>query len=412
MVSPDATTTITNNTVGGSGRVRAQKQVIVGSHVAIGQPLPSPWSQPGHASPAAGGYYTGAVDRTYRFTAACPLAGGCVTGQNTWGLNWNDGTGNSGSVPFGAGYASPTFQPAGAFGLTVALQSGRVYNGESFTIKTTTPRDTFQHTTTGPTYTPPIVIVSYNDPQGNHRFIVPPESSTLASPTDNLAGFTGQMLPDPGVEIVTAAPFVAGANTTSLLANNPSGTTLTGAQLHLVFVNSAGTPVLEVTQSANLLPGPTTVPVSWNTSSFSPAYNPATDYLVMAFLTDSEGNILDANGRPLSSFQDDPSPALAVGPGSLDWNFGTVPQGTLLRRAFVLGSTGARELLATVDASGAGSGLSVTGPSPSSLGPGDAGQYTVFIDTSLLPQGAYSKSLPIRTRLLVSTRSRCTRPTT
>ena len=46
-------------------------------------------------------------------------------------------------------------------------------NGESFTVNAFTPRDTFQYTINREPYTTPIVIVSYNDPQGNHRFVVP-----------------------------------------------------------------------------------------------------------------------------------------------------------------------------------------------------------------------------------------------
>ena len=42
MVAPDDTITITNNTVGGSGRVRALNQVIVGSRILLQRPCPRP----------------------------------------------------------------------------------------------------------------------------------------------------------------------------------------------------------------------------------------------------------------------------------------------------------------------------------------------------------------------------------
>ena len=98
-----------------------------------------------------------------------------------------------------------------------------------------------------------------------------------------------------------------------------------------------GTVVSEVPTQVNLPPGPTYTPVNWNSSSFSPPYNPQEDYIVMAFLTDYQGNILDTAGRPLSSFQADPLPKLAYDPAALTWNFGTVPQGTLLKRPLGLG---------------------------------------------------------------------------
>src|SRR5690606_30596406 len=207
--------------------------------------LPAPWTQANHAVPAPDGYYTGIVDRTYSFTVNCG-AGGCAVGEGSWTLAWNDGKGASGSLPFGAGYASPTFQAVGAFGLTLALYSGSVQDGESFTVAATTPRDTFQYTINRTPYTPPVVIVSYNDPQGNHRFVVPTQAMSLTAPTDNLQPFAGQMLQDVGVEIVTQQAFSPGANSVQLLVNNPSDATLQNARLFLEFINISGTVVSEV----------------------------------------------------------------------------------------------------------------------------------------------------------------------
>jgi hypothetical protein len=115
MIAPDDSVSITNNTVGGSGRVRAQKQVIVGSRILLQSPLPPQWTQPGHAVPAVGGYYTGQADRTYTFTVQCGTPGGCDVGAGAWSLAWNDGAGASGTLNFGAGYASPTFQNVGGW---------------------------------------------------------------------------------------------------------------------------------------------------------------------------------------------------------------------------------------------------------------------------------------------------------
>jgi hypothetical protein len=116
MIAPDDSVSITNNTVGGSGRVRAQKQVIVGSRILLQSPLPPQWRQPGHAVPAVGGYYTGQADRTYTFTVQCSNPGGCDVGAGSWSLAWSDGAGASGNLNFGAGYASPTFQNVGRWG--------------------------------------------------------------------------------------------------------------------------------------------------------------------------------------------------------------------------------------------------------------------------------------------------------
>ena len=196
MIAPNDTINITNNTVGGSGRVRAQKQVIVGSRIVPQTPLPAAWLTAGHAQPAAGGYYTGTADRTYTFTAA---DSGSV-GAGTLRLNWSDGAGGSGTLNFGAGYLSPTLLDV-SNGVKLGLLSGTLNAGESFTVAANTPRDTFQYTIAAgheSDFTPPVVLVSYNDPQGNHRFAIPPAAMSLASPTTDLLAFSGQMLPAAG----------------------------------------------------------------------------------------------------------------------------------------------------------------------------------------------------------------------
>lgn len=343
MIAPDDSVSITNNTVGGSGRVRAQRQVIVGSRILLQSPLPSQWTQSGHARPAVGGYYTGNADRAYTFTVQCGTPGGCDVGAGTWSLAWNDGAGGSGTLNFGAGYASPRLLDVGALGVKVGLLSGKVYNGESFTVEARTPRDTFQYTINREPYTEPVVIVSYNDPQGNHRFVTPVR---LGTPTENLASYSGQMLVDPGVEIVTTAPFTVGANTVNLVVNNPTDKTLTDAHLFLEFVNITGTVVSEIPITVTLPPGPTIQPVTFNVSTFNPPYDPAQDYIVMSFWTDYQGNILDTAARPLSSFQADPRPQLATDESHLVWDFGTVRQGSLLKRRFALANTGFLDLKA------------------------------------------------------------------
>ncbi|MDQ7030385.1 MAG: hypothetical protein Q9O62_11705 [Ardenticatenia bacterium] len=102
-----------------------------------------------------------------------------------------------------------------------------------------------------------------------------------------------------------------------------------------------------------LEPGPNVVSIPWNSNDFNPAYDPNQDYIVMAFFTDWQGNILDTAARPLSSFQEDPKPALALDETATTWDFGSVPQGTILTHTFTLANTGPVDLQVTLVGTGA-----------------------------------------------------------
>jgi len=359
MIAPDDSVSITNNTVGGSGRVRAQKQVIVGSRILPPSYTSSTWR--GTAKPASGGYYTGQQDRTYTFTVSnCSNPLGCDVSAGTWSLAWNDGAGASGTLNFGAGYKSPNLLDVGTLGVKLSLLTGKVYSNETFTVEARTPSDTFQYTINREPYTEPVVIVSYNDPQGNHRFVTPVH---LSSPTENLAPHSGKMLHgDADIEIVTQSPFdPAQANTTTLIAQSPVSTRLVDAHLFLEFIDPEGTVVREEAKTVTLETGPNVVDITWNSADFNPAYDPNQDYIVMAFFTDWQGNILDTAARPLSSFQADPKPALALDETGTTWDFGSVPQGTLLEHTFTLANTGMMNLKATVVGTGVRTDQNVPG---------------------------------------------------
>ena len=145
MVAPDDSVQITKNTVGGAGRVRAGRSVVVGSRLVLQSPLPSVWNQPNHAIPLVGGYFVGTSNKTYTFTVNCTNPGGCQVGSGSWDLAWNSGSG-SGSLAVGGGYSSPTLLDVGNEGLKLALLSGTAKNGETFTVSGLVPRDTFQYT--------------------------------------------------------------------------------------------------------------------------------------------------------------------------------------------------------------------------------------------------------------------------
>ena len=87
------------------------------------------------------------------------------------------------------------------------------------------------------------------------------------------------------------------------------------ANLFVEFINITGTVVSDLSFVVNVPPGPTVVPVAWQTSDFVPAFDVTQDYIVMAFFTDRQRTTIDTASRFLASFQDDPR-AIASSPGS------------------------------------------------------------------------------------------------
>ena len=393
MAAPDDLITITNNTIGGSGRVPAQKQIIAGSYVQIQEPLPLVWKQKGHANLVVGGYFTGAQDRDITLTVNCLTIGGCSVGSGAWTVNWADNRSGSGTLTFSSGYLSPT-QVNLNQGIMVGMTTGTVQAGESLTIQARTPRDTFQYTINREPHTDPVVIVSYNDLQGAHRFVVPPAAMNLANPQTNLAPFADTMMKGLKVDMVSTAFFQEGLNTTHILLNNSSGQSFSDSHLLLNFVDLEGTVVYEAEAKQTVSSGPSVTSVSWNTSAFDPVYDPTQDYLVLAFWTDSQGNILDVVGRPLSSFLEDPKPNFVMADFDSAWDFGSVPQGMLLRRQFVFANTGPMPLLTYLSAP-AEVAISQTGSRE--VGPSDTTSYEINLNTSDQPLGAYDKTITIRT---------------
>ena len=329
MYAPDATTTIGNNTIGGNGRVRAGDQVAVGSLVL--PPALDNWTNSTSKTYAAG-YYLGDADTLYTFTVSAPG----VVGQGSTALDWANSAGGSGTLDLGLNYHAPLPVDVSQ-GLQMGFDTGTAMAGESFTVQALTPRDTFTYTINAPDYTPPVIVVSYSDPQGSHRFVTPVK---LNSMMDDLATHGGEMLNNPVLEISTLAPVdPLGTNTTNFTINSPHPEPIVDANLYLNFV-ADGDLVAVLTDTLTLEPGPTVIPVEWSTAIFSHTYDAAADNILIVFWTDAQNNIIDSAARPLVSFQDDPEPNLATDAASLDWDFGTVNQGDVLNHQIPLANIG------------------------------------------------------------------------
>jgi hypothetical protein len=385
MYAPDGTISITNNTVGGGGRVRAGEGVVLGSRVQAPQLTKWPTS---NADVFASGSYSGDVDATFTITAN---QSGTI-GTSPMTFTWTDSRGQpGGTIDAGSSYHSPlplTLRD----GVQVAFGSGHVRAGDEFTVQGTTPGDTFKFTINQPNYTPPVVVVSYNDPQGNHRFVT---TTRLGSLNDDLSGHASEMLYGLDAQILTSAPFHAGVNTINVVTSSPDSATVSSGKLDVNIVDEFGTIVRKQATTKDFLSGPTVTQVTVDTGQFSPAYQAGKEYTILAFWTDYQGNILGSRGRLTSTFAQDPLPIANLANGTYD--FGSVTQGALVQQSFRLVNTGLSFMRLAATATGQ-TGLGVSnGLGVLTLPRGGAADLNVTLDTSLLPAGPVSKTLTVRT---------------
>ena len=179
MISPDDTTTIGNNTVGGNGRVRPGGHVAVGSIVK--HPTLSNWGA-STAKPYAGRQYSGDTDRTYTFTRAD--AGRCRPGHDCTELERRPGRQRH------ARSGQQTITHRCRWTWTRASRSastrGTIAAGAVFTRGRADAARHLPYTINSEPYTPPVIVVSYSDPQGSHRFVTPVELARDGRRTDAL----------------------------------------------------------------------------------------------------------------------------------------------------------------------------------------------------------------------------------
>jgi MBG domain (YGX type)/CARDB/Bacterial TSP3 repeat len=415
MYSPDGSTAITDDLVGGNGLVNPGQMVVVGSlmNVDTGNWGPNP-------SPVLAGSYTGGADQDYTFSAP---ANETVGGYQQCGsqncppavLNWTCSTasqnsqpcadGASGSMDIGPNYQSPLPETV-SDGAQIGLATGQIYGATSFTVHARAPGDTFQYKVNTLPYTPPSIIVHYSDMQGAHRIITPVILPSLGTPL--YPTYDGQMVHDPGVHIVaTRRVSDSSPNTTDIVVDSPprpndsnGGITpysIQGSKLEVDIV-SDGNVVSHSEYSLDLQPGPTEYPVTWSTSSFSKPYDPSADNIMSVFWTDSKGNIIDSTGRPLNTFAADPTPILNVGPTS--WDLGTLVQGARVSQRIEVVNTGLLPLHISVNSPDSNVALADSSGKPLdalvTVSPAQSYAINATLDSSTEPAGPLSSSIVIR----------------
>ena len=135
MVAPDDSITITNNTVGGSGRVQAQQAGGRRQPHPAARRCPAAWTA-GRPRPACrGGYYTGARRPHLHLHRAVLQPRRLRVGTGTWTLAWNDGAGRQRHAELRRRLRLADPARRGRLrSCKLGLLSGTVYNGNTFTV--------------------------------------------------------------------------------------------------------------------------------------------------------------------------------------------------------------------------------------------------------------------------------------
>jgi hypothetical protein len=275
--------------------------------------------------------------------------------------------------------------------------SGRVPAGERIVVG---PSDTFQYTkSTGSVE--PVIVISYNDPQGNHRFILPsgnyPTGAQIATLDDVITALDGKMLLDPGVDISSISSNQAG-----FVINSPHPTSITSGKLFVEYIDGNGNVLHEDVTTQTFESGPTVIPQTINLGTYPPETT-----ILLAFFTDSAGNIIDSSARPLASFGPDPSPEANVTVGDWEigaqsvisvpnpWNLGTFEPGTTLHARLYLTNTGLGNLRYSL--TGLGNGWSIAGNPAGTLGPTQQNVFELSFDSAGIAPQTFNHSLYLRT---------------
>ncbi len=394
MIAPDDSISVTNNSVGGGGRVKSYRQLAVGSRIEIKPGLTSDWLADGHAVPAISGYYTGNTTRTYTFTTVCGAGTNCVVGQGSAFLTWSDSQGISGTVSLGSTYRSPIALTIGTDGLKVAMMGGTLTHGQQFSVETAPPADTFQYTINREPYTQPLVAVTTNHTGGWYQSVIPSSSMNISDPNASLTPYIGNMIYGMDTQILSNAAVVTGTNTTYVAVNNPTTTTIKNGNVYLEVISPTGYRTALFSQQLDFVPGPSVVPITWSTSVFTDTYSPTKDFVMRAVWTDYQDTIIRRAYRNLNNLGVNNLPVATVTSGSLTYAAGSVKAGMPIKYHVDIANTGQNYLtvyIPTVDQ------VSTNMTGTKIIPMGAVGTLQLSLDTGNIPLGSFTKDVVLRT---------------
>jgi len=384
LFTPDDSVSVNCGMVGIGGFIPVGGKVLLSSRILPPEPLE--WS--GSAQPEVYGHYTGTEDNTITFTVSGNGQIGITTDLQ---LNWVDRFGNSGSLNIGSGYNSPTSMPI-MMGVELGMYSGSVASGDQFAVTALFPRDVFSYTINQELYTPPMIVISYNDPEGNHRFVTP---TKLGDIREDLWPHTSEMQPAPELSIFSEMPFDADNNNhvTVSFVNSLNNPIIDGHLLIAYATSITGTIVASRYITTTFMPGPNLYTDVWNVDEFSPAYQQDVDYKIKVYAADPDGRPFDVAFTQFYGLGESDPPAISL--EDLVFDLGNATRGVVWDGTLSFANIGLSDLWVWHDQGSPE--LLLPESAVMKLLPGEFASLALALDTADLPAGPFNQSLTLRT---------------
>ena len=387
MYELDDSISVGADLVGLAGLIPSGNKVALTSR--IDSPQPISWG--GYAQPVTSGHYTGTVDKTYTFTVTNVVTDTGFVGKTTGlSLNWSDGINETGNINIGTGYTSPSLIPLND-GVKIGMGSGTVLEGDQFAVQALIPRDVFTYTINEEPYTPPMIVISYNDPEGNHRFVTP---VSLDHVTDDLVPYIGSEELAPEMIVFTEDRFDPTADNSVFVSFiNPQAKPIENGFVMVAYATYTGTVVASELITTTFLPGPNNFEFSWSTDVFSPTFETDTSYKIRVYAMDSDTRPFDIQTVHFFEMGEQTLPKVSLPNEQID--LGTLIQGTIQTLQIPVANTGTTDLWFWADT---GSPYALRANTTiEKLGPGGYAVLDLTLDTINFPIGIFSETLTIRT---------------
>jgi hypothetical protein len=245
-----------------------------------------------------------------------------------------------------------------------------------------------------PVYTPPVVLISYNDQQGNWRQVVDLQIKDAGGTLDLPGIRLRPKIPAPRISIHSRTQYDYGSANALYVSLFNGGPVIQNSRLFVEYVSATGSVLQSESATINLPRGPERRTFSFTPSLYSAQLATGARALALVTLVDHEGNVIDMASHVfqagVAGDQYRYGGKLQLSASALA--FGTVKLGQTPMRTLVLANTGTNPLEVAV--SSENPALQTSLPAgPVVLRPAETTPVSVWIDTARLGTGSSNLNL-------------------